>query len=72
MFSYFLKTLKTISAYLLFNSLPKDKILDWSKLKVLADDKINVDLKLKFDWKRVENIEGEGENAGHRHFLHIP
>ena len=24
-----------------FNSLPNDKILDWSKLKAFADDKIN-------------------------------
>ena len=25
-----------------FNSLPNDKILDWSKLKAFADDKINL------------------------------
>ena len=25
------------------NPLPDDKILDWSKLKAFADDKINVD-----------------------------
>ena len=31
-----------------FNSLPNDKILDWSKIKALADDKINVVQKLKF------------------------
>ena len=29
------------------NSLPKDKILDWSKLKEFADDKINVTENLK-------------------------
>ena len=48
-----------------FNSLPHDKILDWSKLKALADDKINVvqKLKKKVNW-RVENILGKGENAG--------
>ena len=32
-----------------FNSLPNDKTLDWSKLKAFADDKINVNQKLKFD-----------------------
>ena len=31
---------------LLINSLPNDKILDWSKLKALADDKIKVQLNL--------------------------
>ena len=31
-----------------FNSLPNDKLLDWSKLKAFADDKINVIEKLKF------------------------
>ena len=33
---------------LLWNSLPNDKILDWSNLKGVADDKINVLEKLKF------------------------
>ena len=32
----------------LLNSLPNDKILDWSKLKACAEDKINVTEKLKF------------------------
>ena len=32
----------------MFNSLPNDKILDWSKLKAFADDKINMNEKLKF------------------------
>ena len=30
------------------NSLPKDKILDWSKLKAYADDKINTNENMKF------------------------
>ena len=30
-----------------FNPLPNNKILDWSKLKVFADDKIKVTEKLK-------------------------
>ena len=54
------------------NSLPNDKFLDWSKLKALADDKINVTEKLKFVLGRVENILGKGENAGYQHFLFFP
>ena len=46
-----------------FNSLPNERILDWSKLKAFADDKINVTEKLKFVLGRVENIVGKGENA---------
>ena len=34
--------LKPFSLNKWFNSLPNDKILDWSKLKAVADDKINV------------------------------
>ena len=52
-----------------FNSLPNEKNLDWSKLKTLADNKINVNQKLKFDTGRVENIVGKGENADYHHFL---
>ena len=51
------------------NSLPNHKILDWSKLKAYADDKINVTQKLKFALGRVENIVEKGENAGYQHFL---
>ena len=40
---------------LMFNSLPKDKNLDWSKLKAVADDKINVIAELKFGLGRAEN-----------------
>ena len=46
-----------------FNSLWHCKILDWSKLRAYADDKINVTEKLKFVLGRVENIVGKGENA---------
>ena len=38
------------------NSLTNDNILDWSKLKAFADDKINVNQKLKFASGQVENI----------------
>ena len=55
------------------NSLPDDKLLDLSKLKTFADDKINVTLKLKFASGRVaKNIVGKGENAGYQHFLLFP
>ena len=54
------------------NSLPNNKILDWSKLKALADDKINVAQKLKFVSGRIENIVGKGENVGYQHFLLFP
>ena len=47
-----------------FNSLPSDKILDWSKFKVFADNKINATEKLKIVMGRIENIIGKGENAG--------
>ena len=49
-------------------SLPNDNILEWFKLKALADDKVNVSEKLKFVLGRVENIVGKGENAGYQHF----
>ena len=52
-----------------FNPLPNDKILAWSKLKAFADDKINMTSNLKFVLVRVENIVGKGENAGYQHFL---
>ena len=55
-----------------FNALPNDKILDWSKLKAFADDKINVTEKLKFLLEMVENIVQKGENAGYQHFLLFP
>ena len=51
------------------NSLPNDKILDWSRLKAFADDKLNLIEKLKFVLERAENIVGKGENAGYQHFL---
>ena len=43
------------------NSLPNDKILDWSKLKAFADDEINVINKLKFVSERIESILGKRE-----------
>ena len=54
------------------NSLPNNKILDWSKLKAFVDDKINATQILKFVLRRVENIVGKGEIAGYQHFLLFP
>ena len=51
------------------HSLPNNKILDWSKLKVLADHKIDVAEMGISLYDRVENIVGKGENAGYHHFL---
>ena len=52
-------------------SLPNNKILDLSKFKGSADDKIlvNVIEKLKPDFRRVENIVGKRENVGYQYFL---
>ena len=49
------------------SSLPKDKILDLTKLKAFADDKIYVTQMFVFDG--VENIIGKGENAAHQQGL---
>ena len=54
------------------NSLPNDKILDLSKLKGFADDKIHVTQKLRFASDRPENIVGKGENACYQHFHLFP
>ena len=54
------------------NSLPNNKILDWSSLKAFADDKIKVTENLKFVYGRVENIVGIGGNSGYQHFLLFP
>ena len=56
----------------LFNSLPNNKTKDLSKLKVLADDKINETERLKCVLGWVENIMGKRENAGYQHFLFFP
>ena len=54
------------------NSLPHDKIMDWSELKAFPENKINVIEKLKLVLERVENIVGNGENAGDQHLLIFP
>ena len=53
-----------MASYSLYiNSLPNDKILDWSKLKAFADDKLKVAKIIISVYDSVENIVGKGENA---------
>ena len=59
---------KSIDNLLFFNPLPNDKILDLSKFKAFADDKIIVTQKSKFSLGGIENIVGKGENSGNQHF----
>ena len=42
----------------MFKSLPNDKILDWSKLKAFAEDKIKELKIIIFVWDRFENTVG--------------
>ena len=41
-FFYFFQTIAHLCLSLTLNALPNDNFLDWSKLKALADDEINV------------------------------
>ena len=73
----FLRLVK--SQVCVLNSLPNDKILDWFKLKAVADDKINLAEKLKPVLGQVQNVgkgenagAGKGQNAGYQHFLLFP
>ena len=51
-------------------TLYQTKILDLSKLKEHAENKIIMtEKKMKFVLRWVENIVGKGENAGYQHFL---
>ena len=66
----FEKGLNAIKFHL--NSLPNDKIFDWSKLKAFADNKSNVAKPMISGFDREENIVGKGENVGNQHFLVFP
>ena len=48
---------------LVFNPLPDDKILDMTKLKAFADEKLNVTKMVISLFDRVESIVGKGEIA---------
>ena len=54
------------------NSLPNNKILDMTKLKAFADDKLIIAEMTDFLFDRAENTVGKGENAGLQHFLIFP
>ena len=55
-----------------FNLFPHDKILDQTKLKAFADDKLNITKVIVSVFNRVENIVGKGEIACHEQFLLFP
>ena len=56
----------------IINSLPNEKILDVTKSKAFADDKINEAQMVISVFNRVENNVGKRENAGYQHFLLFP
>ena len=53
-----------------FNSLPNNNVLDMTKLKACANDKIAKMIISLFDIE--ENAVLKGENAGYHHFLVFP
>ena len=48
----------------MLNSLPNKNILDWTKLKAFADNKLDVAKIINSVYDRVENIVEKGKNAG--------
>ena len=58
--------------FLFFNPLPDDKILDWSKLKQIADDNFEFDVNRRKFSKLVENTVGKGEIARYEQYLLFP
>ena len=54
------------------NSLPNDRILDWSKFKAFADNKNRLAIMMIFVFDRAEKNVGKGENAGYQHLLLFP
>ena len=65
---------QNVDQILKLNSLPNDKMLDQSKMKAFAVNKIKLTQKSKLDlgWVKKKNIVGNGENAGYQHFLLYP
>ena len=57
---------------MLFSSLPNDKMVVWSKLKLSADNELKVAQRVKIVPDREENNVGKRENAGYQHFLFFP
>ena len=56
----------------MFNPLPDDKILDWSKLKQSADENFEFDVNSRKFSKLVENTVGKGEIARYKQFFLFP
>ena len=56
----------------MFNPLTNNKILDQSKFKAFADEKLKAIQMAKFVLDKTENIVGKKENAGYQHFLPLP
>ena len=46
--------------------------MDPTKIKVIADYKLNVAERMISAYDGIENIVGKGENAGEQHFLLFP
>ena len=61
--------LNPLRSSFLLKSLPNDTILDSTKLKALADDKINASQMLRFVSDLVEKHCEKREKYGYRHFL---
>ena len=62
---------KLFYTLVLLNPLPDDKILDWSKLKQIADN-FEFDVNTRKFSKLVENTVGKGEIARYEQFLLFP
>ena len=69
LFSHTLSVVSSISCAI-FNSLPNNNVLDWTKFKALLRTNVATIIISVFD--RVENNVGKGENAGYQHFLLFP
>ena len=54
------------------NSIPNNNILDWSKFKAFAVNRVYVAKKVKFLTERVKKLMGIEENAGYQHSLLFP
>ena len=68
----FLSTKCSRCIYLTENPLPNDKILDVTKLKAFAEEKLNIAKMTISLFDKVKNTVGKGENAGYQHFLFFP
>ena len=58
--------------HLVVNSLPNQKILDWSKLKAFADNKIEELKMIILSLIGLNTIVGKEKKGGNQHFLLFP